>query len=261
MTEGLDPVAKPADLYLARGPEVDPYRPILQGDIFRRVKIPGVDDDGDNLAMVIAHPCSMRRGAQLKPFVTVIQVRPFVIPKPQTWATGHFGLMPLEELRPEEPARIYAAYFELVGRVASSLLPLFDRIACLSEQGISILQQRQVHFLTRAKIERQKLAEVSQPILEEADLQEEWNRRICEHCPQERLEKNLAAEAEAFDKLLSAQIKHDDGSEGPSLRESLQEVDRRATVRRAVHAAIKQRIAEGSDRPSKSSGESGDAHE
>jgi hypothetical protein len=48
----------PAELYLARGEEVNPNRPLFTGDVILDIPIPGVQDAGP--AMVVAHPCSIR---------------------------------------------------------------------------------------------------------------------------------------------------------------------------------------------------------
>jgi hypothetical protein len=50
----LDRPASADELYLARGDEVEPYRPVLTGDVFSGVSIPGVPHD--DLGMVISHP-------------------------------------------------------------------------------------------------------------------------------------------------------------------------------------------------------------
>ena len=53
----LQTFEKPGDLYLARGDEVNPFRPLFTGDIVADAAIPGVQDGGK--AVVVAHPCSM----------------------------------------------------------------------------------------------------------------------------------------------------------------------------------------------------------
>lgn len=56
----LETYDDPADLYLARGEEVNPNRPIFTGDVFDEVAIADVQTGG--LAIVVAHPCSFRVG-------------------------------------------------------------------------------------------------------------------------------------------------------------------------------------------------------
>src|SRR5438046_3187332 len=95
MTELAGPKSA-GELYLARGDEVPQSRPLLTGDVFRGVEIPGVDD-GPGLAMIIGHPCSIRDGAHLRSHVPMARVRreaPISLP---AWR-GFYGVMPLPEL-------------------------------------------------------------------------------------------------------------------------------------------------------------------
>ncbi len=44
--------------------DVEPRRPVMTGDVFDDVSIPGLDD-GTGLAIVLTHPCSMRQSDNL----------------------------------------------------------------------------------------------------------------------------------------------------------------------------------------------------
>lgn len=90
----LDQPESPSDLYQARGSEVTPHRPLMTGDVFEGVAIPGVDD-GAGLGMLLAHPCSMRRGAHVRDILQVARVE--AGPAITTW-DGSYGAMPLPEL-------------------------------------------------------------------------------------------------------------------------------------------------------------------
>ena len=48
----LETFETPGDLYLARGDEVNPLRPLFTGDVVADVAVPGVQDGG--MAMVVA---------------------------------------------------------------------------------------------------------------------------------------------------------------------------------------------------------------
>ena len=66
--------ASAADLYLYQGAEVSACRPVMTGDVFSDIDIPGVDD-GRGLALVLAHPCSMRGvGGHLRDKVMMCRV-------------------------------------------------------------------------------------------------------------------------------------------------------------------------------------------
>lgn len=70
----LETYADAADLYLTRGQDVNPRRPLFTGDIFADVQVPGIQPGG--MALIIAHPCTLRgRQAQLKEHVLVAAVR------------------------------------------------------------------------------------------------------------------------------------------------------------------------------------------
>jgi len=45
---------------------------VFTGDVFESVPIAGVQDAG--MAVVVAHPCSMRTGAELKPRILMAAV-------------------------------------------------------------------------------------------------------------------------------------------------------------------------------------------
>lgn len=59
MADDLDKPETDDDLYLARGEEVPPARPLMTGDVFAGITIPGVSDE-PAAGMAVTHPCSMR---------------------------------------------------------------------------------------------------------------------------------------------------------------------------------------------------------
>jgi len=61
------------ELYEARG-SVPLARPVAQGDVFRDIEIPGLEQR-PAAVMIIQHPCSMRAGAELRKRLTVAAVR------------------------------------------------------------------------------------------------------------------------------------------------------------------------------------------
>ncbi len=60
----LDAPDDPDDLYLARG-DVTIALPIMQGDVYDGVTVPGLSEEPLTVAIVM-HPCSMRAGAHLR---------------------------------------------------------------------------------------------------------------------------------------------------------------------------------------------------
>ena len=81
----------PDAIYRARGEEVEAFRPRLQGDVFRDIALPGLDDTA-GLALIVDHPCSMRRGVHLRERVQMVRVRPeSELPK-TGWPRGLYRL-------------------------------------------------------------------------------------------------------------------------------------------------------------------------
>lgn len=220
MPDELGAPENPSELYRARGSEVAPERPLVQGDVFKGIEIPGVDD-GPGLALIVQHACSMRHGASLREKLFLARVRAGPRIPPAMWKRGHFGCMPLPELIPEDETW-YQADFEACGLVRSSEISRDARIACLDDYGIALLQQRQAHYMTRVIVELEVFAEVLAPVLVEAELMEDWNQRAGLTLDQ--------AEAEFHD-FITAPL---DSLEGRTLQNDLKDPSKRSAVRRSV---------------------------
>jgi hypothetical protein len=231
LTANLDRPEENDDLYLARGPDVSPHRPVLPGDVFSDVEIGGLGLQ--DLIIVMSHPCTMRAGARLKPRLQAAQIR-----RDQQavaldeWAEGHFRIMPLPGL--ESDANHYSAVLSEIGLIQSPDLYLERRKACLSDLGIYLLQQRQIFCQTRAKVGLDTLADASQHVLEEADLLEEWSEALASG----ESEDALIAVAEEFDLFLKEPT-------AASLRSKLELPRERPGVRRTVRAEIAARRGSG----------------
>ncbi len=226
----LDRPGSAEDLYLARGDEVRPFRPVLTGDVFAEIAIPGLD--GHELGMVISHPCNMREGAALKEKIQMLPIRPYQEITLEAWTTGgHARVFCLPESRlMDGPC---AARFDETGMVASADLTPVRRRMCLSEKGILLLLQRMVFGQSRADIPLQKFDAVVGHVLAEADLLEEWNERLIpDDLNEEEMIAALATQADAFDTFLSTVI------DGSTLRADLQDAYSRPAVRRAIRAEI-----------------------
>ena len=158
------------DLYLAATrDEVEASRPVLTGDVFDDVVIPGID--GIGLGIVLTHPCSMRTdGVTLAKRLLMARVSVSGEVPLKKWKMGHFKVMPLPQLMGEH----YWALFEEMGMVESAILRVTNRVACLTPYGINLLQQRFVWFLTRFLAPTHRLSEASEAVFEEVDLCSEW---------------------------------------------------------------------------------------
>ncbi len=229
-SDDLEFPASADDLYLARGVEVSAARPLMQGDVLEDVELPGIDD-GHGKAAILTHPCSMRRGSRLADRLLVGRVGTTTPLALEAWATGHIRVMPLPELDPNAPQQSYAASFENVSSAASTDLVGKQRIACLSDHGIALLEQRYVFYLTRFVVPSEQLHMVCAPVLAECELQEEWmGRSAISNVPREAAE-------EAFHEFIRAPR---EGRE--SLQEALEEASKRGFVVKEVRGEMNTRF-------------------
>jgi hypothetical protein len=231
----LDTPSSEDALYLDRGHPVDPWRPIMQGDVFEQVQIPGLADH--ERIMLVSHPCSMR-GADgaLKPKLQAVPVDPHQAVPLDRWAIGYLRVLPLPDLL--EDGSHHAARLTEFGMVDTAALDLDSRIACLSERGILLLQQRFVASLTRVAVDLPTLDGASRSVLIEAELLEDWNIGLAQPAvvADEDRSAVLAREAREFDRFMSTP------ADAPPRRELSSEAGR-ADVRRRVRAEIHRRTA------------------
>jgi hypothetical protein len=233
----LDRPASAESLYLERGDPVEPWRPVLTGDVFRGVAIPGVPQHA--FTIIVAHPCTMRgAGGQLKPRLAALPVDPHQAIPLDEWVDKHYRVCPLPALVVNDPSKHYAARLDEPGTIDSAQLQLSERIACLDEHGILLLQQRFIANLARIKVNLTTLDEASRYVFEEVELLEEWHlelskRRVDGH---EALEQAIRVEMTEFDQFLSLPAQE-------PLRRRLLEAPQRAAVRRAVRAEIERRLS------------------
>lgn len=221
----LESPSSAADLFLASAvDEVEESRPILTGDVFAEVQIPGLDAPG--LAIVLTHPCSMRRdGVNLAERLLMAEVRAYQNVPLTGWATGHYRVMPLPQLDGEAT---YAALFDNIGLVRSDELAGHQRVACLTPLGINLLQQRLIWYLTRFVVPTFRLNESCSAVFEEAELCEEWAiQRVTEGSSID------VAYAEFHEWI------RDVDSSGQMRQQGLADPQRRAGIRRAMREALK----------------------
>ena len=225
----LETYDTPDQLYLARGDEVNPLRPLFTGDVVADVAIPGVQEDG--MAAIVAHPCSMRgRDAQLGPRVLVAAVEKHSKIGKSAWANGHSSLMPLLDLL--EVGKLWIARLDDIGKALTEHVAAGRRLACLSPFGVNLLQQRFIWRMTRHEVPTFQLQEVSSHTFEEADLLEEWNEAVC------AAGVTAGQAAASFEAFLRA-----DRGGGRTLQNDLRDPQRRSSVRIACRAEAR-RVAE-----------------
>lgn len=261
MTGPLEEPRSADDLYLARSADVDGVsvcRPIMTGDVFASVDIPGVEEqDGadERLAIVVSHACSMRNGPRLKDHVQVVRVVKCEPMKLEAWPKSFYDRMPLPDLtvvidpddvssddpeaeievRTEEGA--HAALFELRGRVESTRLQLDQRVACLTDQGVAFLHQRMSHNETRYAPDVGALVTACTPVFAEIELWEQWNERLVDPATLSdpvRLQAELDRVGEIFDAELSKKRPTGKKNGWYKLREDLSIQKRHYQARREI---------------------------
>lgn len=209
------------EIYHSRGSEVSPARPLLTGDVLSAIELPGSDC---TQAMIVAHPCTMRRGVELADRLVCVPVIEYQRLQPSQWTDGFFSVFPLSGL---ESGKHCAGRLDEPTTLDSANVKAATRLACLEHRGILLLQQRLIFSMTRCVVELATLRESMQSVLTEADLQEDWCDTLCE--PDDALA--LDAAVEAFDQFL--------GAEG--LRDSLGDPTRHSQVIKRVSKEIEDR--------------------
>ena len=197
----------------------------MTGDIFTDMPVPGLDDTG--LAIVLTHPCSMRvDGVNLAPRLLMARVIPSNPIPLQAWRNGHFKVMPLPDLLGAH----HSGLFDEIGLVESSSLLENVRTACMTPHGVHLLQQRFIWHLTRFLAPTHRLAEATEAVFVEADLQEEWVEASVGHgdAPREA--------AESFHEW----IRSPDQS-GVVRQDQLKKTDLRAGIRRQMRMPLRSR--------------------
>ena len=216
----MDAPASEDDLWLARGDEVNPNRPLFTGDVVGSVLVAGQAEPCR--AMIVAHPCSMRgRSAVIKDRVLMAPIRTYQQLAFDEWPLGHFGVFPITGLDNKA-----AVMLDEIGSASGADLERAERLGCLSEAGVNLLQQRLVFRLTRADIPTIDFHTAFSHTYEEADLLEEWTDTLAEKG------YDVHAAAASFEE----RIRQVDG-DGPSLQALLREPERRASVRREMRRA------------------------
>lgn len=220
---------EPDELYDERG-DISRARPLIQGDVFKDVVLPGFGSE-PHLVQIVAHPCAMRTGSTLTPRITVAPVAPYQRVTGSGW-DGNLRVMPLADLIHDQS---FATKFVDVTAAPAELLTRDRRIATLTDRGIFVLQQRLIKHYTRVELALEVLRTQSAAVLNEAQMQWEW---VEEALTEEELQDESAVvrEAQVFDTWL--------GQGTPSRREKLRDEINSTTLRKEVRAAARDRAAE-----------------
>ncbi len=211
------------DLYRYRA-DVPLTRPIFQGDIFE-VTDPTCSSVNQR-AVILTHPCSMRKGVKIRDRLTIAQVTTTKSPVNLPWK-GNYRIMPLPDL--DSGDEFWQINFEEIHTISSATLFTGKRIVCLEDLGITLLQQRYIYHLTRYQVETKTLYDSSANVMTEVDLMEYWIESLVDENSSD-LEEQIKHQQAEFDEYIS------------TLRNDLLTETKRASVRRKVYSEIEKRL-------------------
>lgn len=223
-------------LYYSRGDEDSVYRPVLTGDVYDGLFLPGSTGTEKNRTVIILqHPCSMRtNGMDLVWHILAAEVTRHKPLTPQEWTDGYFRLMPLPGLHPEDTSgrRDQAANFVNLYTLTPAQLESATRVASLSEFGIDLLLQRWVHYSSRVIVPTFQFQEATAGFYMEAELLEEWCEALSDG-------KDLKAIRESGAECMTW-LRED--RDGHTYQDMLRNAQTRSTVRREIRKEIKRRL-------------------
>jgi hypothetical protein len=213
--------------------EVPLARPLMFGDVIENVPC-SLGGSPLPLAMIVTHPCSMRRGQALRPRMVVAEVGAHdQRVSLERWTTGYWDLFPIDglDLEPRKPTVVRLLELHSVDSGAVSTA---RRILCLTEYGIAALLQRWIFQLSRDKVVIAELAELIAPVMVEAEMQEDWCAAALAFGGGGPSTDVLAEAAAAFQEALGV-------PRSGGFRDWLDDPARRADVRRQIAALRRQR--------------------
>lgn len=227
---------RPLDtMYMSRGEEVDPYRPLFTGDVYMRE---GAHGDDASIVIILQHPCALRiRGVDLVPNILVATVGRSDKHR-SDWNKESMRVMPLPDLLGDGAA--YSADFVDIRIISSDDFgPLWKRIAILSELGVNLLSQRWVHHNSRVIVKTITYNEESAGPFHEADLAAEWCMSLDGH---QENSVNLSLEDQFHNWIRQP---WGDGT-ATTRQQLLDDPQQRAAVRRALTEEIRNRLSKAS---------------
>jgi hypothetical protein len=228
----LDQPESDDDLYLGIGADVDPFRPLLQGDVYAGLSIAGYPSGDHDHVAVLQHPCSMRRGPELRARVAVVPVRAYQRVASNAWPSGHTRVVPLPTVS-VGPNPHSSAFLAEPGTVAAGAFAQATRVAQLSTRGLLLFQQRLIYCSTHCVVGLDTLEEFAAPALAEAELLADWCTALAEGHPDIPEPAAIQLESAAFERYIRIDT---------NVQMRLDAVDTRSDARRQVRVEIERRV-------------------
>jgi hypothetical protein len=228
----LDCPASEDEIFETVAPDCDDLRPICQGDIFEGICLPGFGGGHHDHIVLVGHPCSLRAGAKLKPYLQAAAIRGYGNVPLEKWGTSHLRAFPLPgiDLGVDHPPAILSE----AGTVKPEEITLDKRIVTLSPRGILLLQQRIVWTVAHTIVKLSTLQDFNGPVLAELELLEFWNEELCGHLEGEERAAALSSTAKQFENFIRK----------TGLQAQLEKADRIADARRQIRAEATRRRSE-----------------
>jgi hypothetical protein len=228
----LDQPESDDDLYLGIGDDVDAFRPLIQGDVYAGISIAGYPPGDHDHVAILQHPCSMRRGPELRARVAVVPVRAYQHVTSRSWVSGHTRVVPLPASSVGAGPHS-AAFLTEPGTVAAEAFAAGTRVVQLSTRGLLLFQQRLIYCSTHCVVGLDTLEEFSAPALVEAELLADWCTALVEGHPDIPEPKAIEVESAAFERYIRADTE---------VQARLDAVNTRSDARRQVRLEIERRV-------------------
>lgn len=224
----LETPAPLESIYLSRGDEVEPHRPVFSGDVFGSIDAEGTVGE---MIIILQHPCALRvAGTQLVPRLLAARIRA-VRNVRSNWANESVRHLPLPNLLQTD--QTYVADFTDIELIPSTELTTNrTRLAILSMVGVNLLMQRWVHHNSRVTVKTITFGTQIAGPYDEADLASDW----CEQL------EDLGTDAEELQEAFHEWIRQPWSNESSLTRQQmLDNAQQRPSVRRAMSREIRAR--------------------
>lgn len=217
-----------ASIYLERGDEVSPFRPLFTGDVL--FENDPTDPGTSGGVAIVQHPCALRsNGIDLKERLLVGAVKRMPGKFRSDWSRVAFATMPLPGLAIE--GENWYIDFDDLDLLEATSVPKLSRVATLAAPGVNLLLQRWIHHNSRAIVDTPIIHEAIAAQIEEADCMAEW----CEELSPTDAPQQAASEFHEW-------IREPAVAGEPALRQSmLDDPQQRGVLRRAMRGEIRVR--------------------
>lgn len=171
-------------------------KPIMTGDVF--VDVPVTGEATPIAVMVAGHPCTIRRGAELKPRIPCVRLLEHQWVPYHAWPRQSHGCFPISEAVGIGQGQ--CGTLDDWVTVDAGELARERRRLTLQDRGVLVFQQRLIHSLSRFVTPIDALHEASRHVLVEAELEYDWVFELDGTAPLDSLIADFAGFMDAEDR-------------------------------------------------------------